>query len=505
MDKVSDFYPGHRFLKEKEMKLKTLFKVTLSLLLMNSIVFGQDRPNSDGTWTLEECINYAWDHNLTVRNSELSQLGNEINLKQSQWALAPNLNAGGSLGKSFGRTIDPVTNRFVSQDFLSGGISANANVTLYQGGMMRNTIKQNKVNLEASEYDLQKSKNDIALNVATNYLNVLLNREQLSNAEFQLQVTKEQLERTKKLVDAGSLPLSNALDLESQVASNEVAVVNAENNLSISLLNLKQSMQMPANETLSIEVPELEVENISISITDSDEIFAVALTTQPEVKSAELGIESSDLGVKISKSGYLPTLSVGGSLSTNYSDQAINITGLQEIDVPPAPIGFVEGSNATVFSNPSTRTVPITSENYAWGEQFEDNLGQSVRVNLNVPIFNRLATKSSVQRAEIQKQRAEIQAENTRNTLRQNVETAHTNAVASFKSYEASLKRVAALEETFRATEQRYNVGTAHFTDYQVASNNLFAARADLTQSKYSFIFRVKILDFYLGNPITLD
>ena len=299
--------------------------------------------------------------------------------------------------------------------------------------------------------------------------------------------------------------LKHQLDLESQVASNEVSVVNAENTLSISVLTLKQSMQMPAYEQLDIQVPDLAVENVTIEITDSEGIYNIALTTQPEVKSAELGIESSDLGVKISKSGFLPTLSVSGSLSTNYSDQAVEFQGTQEVNIPAAPIGFVQGTNQTVLSNPRTATVPIRNENYVWNDQFGDNLGQSVRVNLNIPIFNRLATKSSVQRAEIQKQRAEINAQNTKNTLRQNVETAHTNAIASFKSYEASLKRVAALEETFRATQQQYNVGAAHFTDFQVASNNLFAARAALTQSKYSFIFRVKILDFYLGNPITLD
>ncbi len=486
------------------MKFKIIGKTALMLLLSITMVNGQD-VGAGETWSLEECINYAWENNLTVKNSELNQLGTEINLKQSQWAIAPNLNAGGSLGKSFGRTIDPVTNNFVSTDFLSGGISANANITLYQGGMMRNTIKRNRVDLEASQYDLEKTKNDIGLNVATNYLNVLLNAEQLSNAEFQLEVTEQQLERTKVLVRAGSVPLSNQLDLESQVASDEVAVVNAENNLSLALLTLKQSMQMPANQELEIEVPDLEVENITIEVTDSDKIYDIALTTQPEIKSAELGVESSDIGVRISKSGYLPTLSVSGSLSTNYSDQAVELTGSQDINVPAAPIGFVQGTGQTVLSNPSTITVPTRNEDYAWNDQFNDNLGQSVRVNLNIPIFNRLATKSSVQRAEINRQRAEITAENTRNTLRQNVETAHTNALGSLKSYQASLKRVEALEETFRATEERYNVGTAHFTDYQVASNNLFAAKAALTQSKYSFIFRVKILDFYLGNPITLD
>ena len=486
------------------MNLKSVIGGMFVLLLANNGLRAQTQTAPE-TWSLERCINYAWENNLTVRNSELTQLTNEINLNQSKWSLVPSLNAGGSLGKSFGRTVDPVSNRFVSQDFLSGGVSANANVTLYQGGVLRNTIKQSKVDLEASQYDLEKSKNDIGLTVATNYLNVLLNKEQLSNAKFQLEVTKSQLERTIKFVESGSVPLTNQLDLESQLASNEVSVVTAENNLSIAMLNLKQAMQMPASTLIEIEVPDLSVEDVSLATTNSNEIYDVALTTQPEIKSAELGIESSDLGLRISKGQYLPTLSVSGSLSTNYSDQAVQILGSQNVILPSEEIGFVQSSGDAVFSNPTSTQIPIVSEDYSWNDQFSDNLGQSVRVNLNVPIFNRMATKSNVQRAEIQKQRAEITALNTKNTLRQNVETAHTNAFASYKSYEASLKRVAALEETFRVTEQRYNVGSADFVDYQVASNNLFAAKADLTQAKYSFIFRVKILDFYLGNPITLD
>ena len=164
-------------------------KVLACLILISSInlASGQD---SDNNWSLEECINYAWENNLTIRNSQLAQLQNEISLKQSKFARLPNLSAGGSVGKSFGRTIDPVTNSFVSQAFASGGFSANTNVTLYQGGILRNRIEQNELNLEASKFDLQKAKNDIGLTVATNFLNVLLNREQLripnSNFKFQL-------------------------------------------------------------------------------------------------------------------------------------------------------------------------------------------------------------------------------------------------------------------------------------------------------------------------------
>ena len=460
----------------------------------------------DKKWTLEECIKYARENNLTIRSSELNLRTNEVSLKESKYAILPNLSAGGGTTKSFGRSIDPVSNSFISSDFLSGGISANSSVTLSRGGILQNTIKRNELNLKASQFDLEKGKNDVGLTVATNFLTVLLNKEQLDNAQFQLQVSIDQLERTKKLVEAGSLPITNQLDLESQKATNEVNVVNAENNLSIAILNLKQSMQMPAEQDLDIVAPSIEVNDVPMNTNKPGDIYQVALNAQPEIKSADLGVQSSDLGVKIAKGAFYPSLSLNGSLSTNYSDRAQQFLGTQDIVVPPTPIGFVDdGSNTNVLSFQQTQTVPLTTPDYSLGDQFNDNLGQSISLNLNIPIFSRYSNKANLQRAEITKQRAEITALTARNQLRQNIESAYNSALASLKSYEATQTRVTALEESFRAAEQRYNVGGANFVDYQVASNNLFAARTDLVRSKYEYIFRVKILDFYLGNPITLD
>ena len=479
-------------------------KVLTCLILISSISLASGQ-NSDETWTLEKCIDYAWENNLTVRSSQLTQLQNEINLKQSKFALLPNLSAGGSVGRSFGRTIDPVTNGFVSQAFSSGGVSANSNFTVYQGGVLRNRIEQNELNLEASRFDLEKAKNDIGLSVATNFLNVLLNKEQLENAKYQLQVSTEQLERTKKLVEAGSLPLTNQLDQESQKASDEVQVVNAENAVSIAILNLKQAMQMPASEDLEIIAPNLEVGQVKMAMEDPTNIYNIAVNNQPEIKSAKLGVESSDVGLKISKGAFLPTLSVSGSLSTNYSDQARQFLGVTQVNVPSQEIGFVQGTNQRVFTNPSTQTVSQFNEDYSVIDQFDDNFGQTIRINLNVPIFSRLTNTSNLQRAQITKQQAELTQQNVENQLRQNIETAYNNALAGLKSYEATQKRVEALEESFRVTEKRYNVGDANFVDYQVATNNLFAARTDLVRAKYEYIFRVTILDFYLGNPISLE
>ncbi len=487
------------------LKMKTIG--SLLLFLLSPLLCAQENAeNSDKVWTLEECINYAWENNLNIRGSQLDQLNNEITLKQSKFDLLPNLSAGGSVGKSFGRTIDPVSNSFVSRDFLSGGISANSNVTVYQGGRLRNTIKRNELNLQAGQYDVQKSQNDVALDVASRYLTVLLNAEQLENSKYQLEVTQAQLEQTLILVEAGSLPYSNQLDLESQVASNEVQVVNAENNYTISLLNLKQSMQMPAELTLNIEQPDIDISGLSLTgIMNVNDVFEIAQETMPEVKSSKLVIESRGIEEKIAKAAFLPTLSVSGSLTTNYSDQSRQLIGTQVFNIPASPIGFVQGTNNVVLSNPQTQERPLFSDDYSAFNQFEDNLGQSVRVNLNIPIFSKLSNTTNLQRAQINKQRAEITAQNVTNQLRQSIESAHNNAIASLKSYEASQKRVASLEESFRATQERYNVGQSSFVDFQIANNNLFAARTDLLRAKYEYIFRVKILDFYLGNSITLE
>jgi len=469
----------------------------LIALCMCFSAYGQNAQNE--IWTLEECINYAWENNLTIRNNQLTQLQNEIALKESRFSRLPNLNGNGNVGQQFGRTINPNTNEFTSTDVIGGSLQLSSSVTLYRGGQINNSIKQNELNLKASAFDLEKAKNDIGLTVATNFLNVLLNKEQLANARFQLETTKEQLTRTERLVEAGSLPLASKLDLEAQVATNEVTVVNAENNLNLSILSLKQAMQMPARETLEIVAPEVDEQQLQSVSQNPREIYQIAIANQPDIKSADLGIESGDLGIKIAKSAFLPTVTLSGSISSNFSDLAQTGTNLQTLQVP---IGTVQGTNQIVLSEP--REVPTLFENTSFFNQIDNNLGQSIGVGFSVPIFSRYANSAGLQRAQINKQRAEITALNTRNTLRQNIETAYNNALASLKSFEATQKRVASLEESFRVTEKQYNVGGANFTDYQVASNNLFAARADLVRTKYEYIFRTKILDFYLGNPITL-
>jgi outer membrane protein len=365
-----------------------------------------------------------------------------------------------------------------------------------------NTVNQSKAAMEANQYGLEFSKNTVMLNIITFYLNVIFNRELVENSRFQLESSQQQLDRTTKLVEAGSLPITNQLELQSQVASNEVQLINNENLLNLAVLNLKQAMLIPASTPIDIIVPNLDnVDVQSVRSKSADQIFETALTTQPEIKNAELNVESSIYGLKAAKGLYQPTLSLNFNINTNWSDQ---FRRFEEGQTQVIPTGaFVEFNNvqAPVFQEVA---VPVEVDFPFW-DQYRNNRSTSLALNLTIPIFNRFQTKAQEQRAQINLQRAELSEIEQRNTLRQTIETAYNDAAAAAKTFEASQRQVEALEETFRVIENQYNIGAANFVEYQVASNNLFQARSDLLRFKYDFVFRMKILEFYEGKPITFE
>lgn len=456
------------------------------------------------TWTFQECVDYALDNNLNVKRGELNVKFDEISLTQSKADMYPNFNVGSQYGVNWGRSIDPTTNLFIAQRIQSVGLQASSSVTVFSGMQKLNTVKQNKLNLAASSSDLEKARNDVIFEVVTFYTNVIFNQELLETARLQLATSEQQLSRTQKLVDAGSLAISEVLDLQSQVASNELEVVNAENSLNLALLNLKQSMQMPANEELQVVVPDIDDTDYSFLGLSAEDIFQQAESSQPEVKSADLGVESSQLGEKIAKGALYPSLRLGYNMFTNYSDaldplQVPDGTFGEPDEIPNA--GFVTGSPAQTITLLSPNPNFVNVENNV-GAQFDDNFSRSLSFTLSVPVFNGLATRANIQRATITRVQAEITAKEVRNLLRQIIETAYNDALAASKAYDASIKQVQALEESFRVTEKRYNLGAVNFVDYQIAQNNLFGAKSDLVRTKYDYIFKTKILDFYQGNPL---
>ncbi|MDG1279369.1 MAG: TolC family protein [Algoriphagus sp.] len=445
-------------------------KYIWSLFLASGFIFqiqAQDVPA--GPYDLQTAVDIALENNLTLKRSELNQLSNEATVMQNKGARYPTLSTGASTGYRWGRSINPVTNLFETARIGNINLSANSNVTLFAGSRVTNTLNQSQTNLEAGLYNIEATRNNITLNIINLFVNVVFNREQVNIAESQLATSKEQLDRTKKLVEAGSLPLSDQLDLQSQNATNELEVINARNNLRISKLNLAQAMQIPFTEDFQVIEPEFVINENLMATENPEVIYNTAVEIMPEIKLAQSNVESAEYGVKVAKGAFLPTLGLGANLFSNYVDQAFGT------ERPP------------------------------FGKQIENNLSQSVNLNLSIPIFSQFNNKATVQRARVQKQISEVAEIEAKNTLRQDIETAYNSALSAQQSYEANLIRLEAVQESFRIAQQRLDAGAINSVDFQVAQNNLFNTQADLLNAKYTYIFRVKVLDFYLGNPINLN
>ena len=490
-----------------------LFKLLIVTMIILGWSFANGQRLEGNIWTLQECVDYAIENNLTIARDRLSVQNSEVTLQQNKAGIYPTLNAGAGTGFNWGRSIDPTTNDFITQRIGTTGFSANSSVILFNRFNLQNRVRQSKVDLEASKRDLEKTRNDILFGVISLYTSVIFNKELLENAKSQLNSIVQQVDRTQKQVNAGALPKSNLLNLLSQQATIELNIVNAENNLNFVLLQLKQLLQIPATDPFDIEIPEIDVETTPIIDITAQEVYQLAVQSLPEVKSADLGVESSLLGMEISKAGFFPMLRLNAGMGTNYSDARTSLTLSDGTSNPidldndgindTQSIGFVQGTNQTVLTE--IRVPNFTTREFDFSTQLDENLTQNIGLNLSIPIFNGLQARSNLQRSIITNKQAEITAEQVRNTLRQNIENAYNDVYAASKSYAQSLVQVEALEESFRITEQRYNLNAVSFVDYQVASDNLFQASSDLLRAKYDYIFKQKILDFYQGKTLSFN
>ena len=476
--------------------------VTFILVTSLFTAQAQSESNRDAReWTLQECVKVALENNLNVRRSLYNMESFKVGLFQSKMAFLPTINAGGSYSENFGRALNPVTNLFINRNSTNINVQANSALTLFNGLRIQNTFRQSQKDYLASEQDLEKAKNDVIINVVTLYVNVIFNQELYDNANFQLNSSQQQLERIKKQVLAGGLPKGDELNQEAQVATNEATLINQENALNLSLLQLKQAMQIPGSTAMRIETPEIQLEDLILEDNPSL-IYEAALQSMPEIKSASLKVESSSLAVKASKGSLYPRLSLNGSAASNYSSASDNPRSALDgtTSLTSSPIGVVSGTTQQVFGyQPNT---VIISEGYGQADQLEDNLFKSVGLSLTIPVFNGWQTRSNVQRAAINYEIANINQQETRNMLRQTIETAYNDALAASKSYAASLKQVQAREEAYRMSKQRFELGAINYIEFQISENDLFGARSDLARAKYNFIFKKKILDFYQGKPI---
>ena len=448
------------------------FKLLLTFLLLPLFLIAQK------SWSLKDCLKHAAEHNLTIKQAVLSTTLSKNALTQSKLTVLPSLNTNASHSFNFGRSIDPYTNTFTLDRVRNNNFGVSSSVTLFGGFQNVNNIRKSKYDYLASKYDAEKIANDISINIITAFLQLMYNKELVEVNEDKLALSRLQVNRVSEMVDVGRLPKANLLDTESQMAQEELQLINVQNQLDIAFLNMKQLLDLDANYSFDITTPELSVTESFIA-RNSEELYKTALGNLPDVKSADAKVHSAERSLAIAQGGRSPRLSLYGSWGTGYSDARQKITGVDSLSLLP------------------------TYANYPFEQQIEDNVSQSVSFSLSIPIFNGWQASSSIGRAKIGVLQSQYNLQQAENQLRKQIEQANADALAAHKKYLASQKSVQALSESFRYTEEKYNVELVSTYEYNDAKNRLFQAEADLLQAKYDYIFKTKILDFYTGNELT--
>ena len=446
-------------------------------------------------WTLEQCVNYAWTHNISIKQAELSRETAKNNYTSSKGNLLPTINGVASNTYDYGRTIDQFTNTFANTEVLSDNFYLSANLTIFGGLQNLNTIKQNQTAYEASAYDLQSNQNTLALNVASGYLQVLLDQELLQEAKDQNEVTMQQVEKTQKMVVAGSVAKGNLYDVQAQEANDAVNVVNAENQLDIALLSLAQLLDIDSVQLFKIAHPDLSIPD-NPSINNPDLVYSEALTNQPDIKSAELKWESAEKARQVAAGALYPRLVLSATVGTGYSsgDDAISasINGY-------APFGITQNGELVYVPNEvySYQLIPFKT-------QLNDNFNKTIGFRLTIPILNGLHSNMAYKNAKISALNAYYTYQSTELTLRKNVQQAYADAFGALKKYYATEKSVQSFKEAYDYTRVKFDAGIATSLDYNTAKTNLEKAESDLLQAKYTYIFKLKVLDYYEGKPLKL-
>ncbi len=474
---------------------KFLLSVWIVVVLLMSM-------NAQEKWDLERCIRESLSRNMNIRQARLNKEGFDISGKQLRQQRLPNLNASTNFGITFGRFVNPATNDFETEDALYQSIGLNSGVLLFNGFRIHNSIRQNNLNVAAATEDIRQSENDLALNVALSYLNVLFAYENLTIAENRVALSQSQLENLEKLIQAGSRPDNDRYDILSQIAIDEQGVISAQNNIEINLLSLKQQMWMEPDYPLAIERPVIDVETLEALETQSFQyVYSAALTTQPQIEAAELRQKASELGIPIARSQLMPTLSIGGNIGSNWSDLAKQPGDYTTLRIPQSGV-FINGESA-IFEVEST--FPTSLQPIPYGDQLENNIGYGVGASLSIPLYNNYSNKASVERAKLNVISASIQSDQIKQSLKTNIQSALTTARASRKSLEGAEASALAARIALDNAERRVALGTLNNFEYLSARNRSDIAENNLLIARYDYFFRIKVIEYYMGRGIRLN
>jgi outer membrane protein len=455
-------------------------KITSVLLAVLVAVFSSLHVFAQELWSLEECIMYAYENNLSIKQSVLDVYTADEDLRQSKLNMVPSLNASLSEAYNWGRNLDPQTNLYATQQSQQFRMGVNSEITLFNGLQQINNVKQKQFDYLARKYDSDKIRNDIALNIAAGYLLILFNMELVNNAQRQVDISKEQIDRAAKQVEAGTIARGSLYDIQAQGANEEANLVTANNNLMLAYLDLMQFLDLEANTEFDIEKPDLEITSAP-DLLSPEMIYNTAVTIMPEIKSAEYSVESAERGLAMAKGMRSPRLYASGNYGTTFSDQIFDVS-----------------------EDPVTG-LPVFGDVKSFDQQLVDNRFGGIFFGLQIPIFNGYQVSTNVKKSRVFQEAVNINLEQQKLVLRKNIEQAYADAIAAYQTYVARKKSVESFEESFKYTEEMFTVGMVNATDYNVSKIQLSSAESDLASAKYDYIFKVKVLDFYLGRGITLD
>jgi len=473
------------------------------LLLIFTSSFGQDK------WDIVKCVDFALQNNISVRQTDLQSRFSELAYKQNKAAKLPSLNFGSSVGYRLGRSDNPTTGVLEDNNFLNIGTQLQSSVSLFNWFSQKNTIEASRLSWEADKEQTKKIQNDIALNVAVAYLQILLAREQINLAKVQIEQTKAQLENTRKRVEAGVLPELNAAELESQLARDSSSYVTTEATAQQFLLQMKALLNLDAGVYFDIITPPVDLIPLeALADLQPEAVYTLALNTLPQQKVNTFRIQSAQKYVAAAKGSMYPTISAFGSLATNaisfkraIYDQVLtgyNPSGLRAnagggIFYPVEIPDFVDGSNVIGYFKPGSIT-----------RQFSKNFGQSIGIGINVPIFSGRTARSAWDRAKLNVQQFELQKEQGSMQLKQDIYKAYTDATAALQKYNADKKSVQLAEKAFSFASKRYELNLLSAYDLLNSQNNVLRAKIQELYSQYDYVFKMKLLEFYKGQGLKL-
>tara|TARA_R110002111_G_C6004003_1_gene373540 strand:- start:308 stop:1636 length:1329 start_codon:yes stop_codon:yes gene_type:complete len=439
------------------------FFIIITLLTTQVILSQESNAETSKLWTLEDCLQYALENNITIKDAALNYDQAAVEYSKAKSSRLPNLYGTASETFSNGNSIDPITSDYVTDQIYSTNVSLNSSVTLFQGNQINNQIAQNELLLNQSVFLEEETKNNIIVSILENYLQILYAKEGITIAENNLSASEKEVERAKARLDAGTIALSDYTEAQSQAATNKYAIITAKNTYQQYIIALKQLLELNPTQDIEIETLSNDVDYITLEL-DKIAIYNKALGILPEVNASKIGVEVSEKDLDIAKGAYLPSLSLVSSLGSGYTS--------------------------------------VNDNNFS--DQFNVNFNQRVGLSLNIPIFNRNQTKAAVQSAQINIEKAQINQQLTEKEVYKKVETAYQNAVSAQEQLIAAEASQTAAEQSYKLAQKKYELGGLSTTDLVISQNTFTNAQQNYLQAKYLSILYHQLLQFYQGNTIKL-